>query len=191
VELGIPAFLALGQARGVVTHSRSFERRSRSRAPHHRCDDRTGAPARSRRKRGPDIQALGRSRGGLSTKIHISVDALGNPIRLLLTAGQVHDSTQAEALIEGFPAKHVIADKAYDADRIRTYLTFRAEAVIPSTASRTTPIAYDRHIYKERHLVECFFSKIKHFRRVATRYDKTIPAFLAFVAIACFMVWLR
>lgn len=191
MELGIPTFLALGQARGVVTHSRSLERRSRSRASHHRCDDRARAPARGRRKRGPDAQALGRSRGGLSTKIHIAVDALGNPVRLLLTAGQVHDSTQAEALIEGFPAKHVIADKAYDADRIRTYLTFLADAVIPSTASRTTPIPYDRHIYKERHLVECFIGKIKHFRRVATRYDKTILAFLAFVAIASFMVWLR
>lgn len=191
LELSISAFLALGQAWSMVSHSRSPERRSRSRTPDHRRDDRANAPARGRRKRGPDIQAIGRSRGGLSTKIHIAVDALGNPVRLLLTAGQVHDSTQAEALIEGFPAKHVIADKAYDADRIRAFLTFRADAVIPSTASRTTPIPYDRHVYKERHLVECFFSKIKHFRRVATRYDKTVPSFLAFVAIASFMIWLR
>jgi transposase len=83
-------------------------------------------------------------------------------------------------LIEGFPAKHVIIDKACDADRIRGYLTFHAAAVIPSKASRTVPIPYDRYIYKERHLVECFIGKIKHFRRVATRYDKTVPAFLPF-----------
>lgn len=88
-------------------------------------------------------------------------------------------------------AEHVIADKAYDIDRIRAYLAFRAEAVIPAKSSRSQPIPHDAELYKERHLVECFISKIKHFRRVATRYDKTAAAFLGFVAVASFMVWLR
>ena len=127
----------------------------------------------------------------MTTKIHIAVDALGNPLRLLLTAGQVHDSTQAEALVDGIAAEHVLADKAYDSDKFRTFLAVFASAVIPFKANRTQPIPYDKHLYKERHLVECFIGKIKHFRRVATRYDKTIPSFACFVAIASFMIWLR
>jgi transposase len=79
--------------------------------------------------------------------------------------------------------EHVIADKAYDTDKIRAYLSFRTDAVIPSLSTRREPPPYDEHLYKERHLVECFINKIKHFRRVATRYDKTAVAFLAFVAV--------
>jgi transposase len=94
-------------------------------------------------------------------------------------------------LIEKLVTEHVIADKAYDTNKFRGHLAFRATAVIPTSASRKEPIPYDKHLYKERHLVECFINKIKHFRRVATRYDKTIPAFFGFVAVAAFMVWLR
>lgn len=94
-------------------------------------------------------------------------------------------------MIDGYVAEHVIADKAYDIDRLRAYLAFRAEPVIPPKITRTQTIAYDKELYKERHLVECFINKIKHFRRVATRYDKTAAAFLAFVAVASFIVWLR
>jgi transposase len=191
LELGISAVLALGQAGRLVAHPRRAERRPRSRTCHHRRDDRPGAPTCGRRKRGLQAQAIGRSRGGLSTKIHIAVDALGNPLRLILTPGQVNDCTQAEALIDGLPATYVLADRAYDTDRIRAYLAFRAEAVIPAKSTRKQPVPHDQHLYKERHLVECFINKIKHFRRVATRYDKTTAAFLAFVAIASFMVWLR
>jgi transposase len=110
---------------------------------------------------------------------------------LLLTAGQVHDCTQAEALVEGIAAEHVLADKAYDTDKFRAFLAFLATAVIPSKANRVQPIAYDKHIYRERHLVECFISKIKHFRRVATRYDKTAVSYMGFVAIAASVVLLR
>ena len=138
---------------------------------------------RPQRERTP----IGRSRGGLTTKIHVAVDALGNPLRLIATAGQVHDSTQAEALVDGFVPAYVIADKAYDTNQFRAFLAFRADAVIPSLGSRKQPIAHDKHRYKERHLVECFINKIKHFRRVATRYDKTVASFLGFVAIAAFM----
>lgn len=128
----------------------------------------------------------------MSTKIHIAVDALGNVLRLLYTAGQVHDSTQAEDLIIGLPAENVLADKAYDSDRFRAFLAVRGSAaVIPPKKSRSHAIPFDRHLYKERHLVECFINKIKHFRRIATRYDKTIASYAAFVAVASFMVLMR
>jgi putative transposase len=128
----------------------------------------------------------------LSTKIHIAVDALGNVLRLLYTAGQVHESTKAEALIADLPAANVIGDKAFDSDRFRAHLATRSiAAVIPPNASRSRAIPYDRHLYKERHLVECFINKIKHFRRIATRYDKTIASYASFVAVACVMVWMR
>lgn len=94
-------------------------------------------------------------------------------------------------MIEGLSAQHVIADKAYDVEWFRASLAFCAEAVIPARAFRKDPTPHDKDLYKERHLVECFINKIKHFRRVATRYDKTATAYLAFVAIASFMVWLR
>ena len=128
----------------------------------------------------------------MSTKIHIAVDALGNVLRLLYSAGQVHESTKAEALIADLPAENVIGDKAFDSDRFRAHLATRSiAAVIPSNASRSRAIPYDRHLYKERHLVECFINKIKHFRRIATRYDKTITSYASFVAVACVMVWIR
>jgi transposase len=106
---------------------------------------RTGTPWRdlppltcSQRKRGIQEQAIGRSRGGLSTKIHIVVDALGNVLRLLLTAGQVHESTKAEALIDGLSAKNLIGDKAFDSDQFRAFLAdCNITAVIPSNPSST------------------------------------------------------
>lgn len=128
----------------------------------------------------------------MSTKIHIAVDALGNVLRLLYTAGQVHESTIAEALIAGLAAENLIGDKAFDSDRFRAHLADRnMTAAIPSNASRAQAIPYDHHLYKERHLVELFINKIKHFRRIATRYDKTIASYASFVAVAGFMVWMR
>jgi len=128
----------------------------------------------------------------LSTKIHIVVDALGNVLRLLYTAGQTHESTQAEALIAGLSGENLIGDKAFDSDRFRAHLAARnMTAVIPSNASRARALPYDCHLYKERHLVELFINKIKHFRRVATRYDKTITSYASFVAVAACMLWMR
>ena len=135
---------------------------------------------------------MGRSRGGLSTKLHIAVDALGNPLRIRLTPGQQHEITQAEALIEGFSAEFVIGDSAFDADRLRACVAAQgAQAVIPSNPSRSRKPGLDRHLYKERHAVECFISKIKQFRRIATRYEKTARNFLAMISLACAMIWLR
>ncbi len=120
------------------------------------------------------------------------MDGLGNPLRIRLTAGQAHEMTQAEALLDGLPAAILIGDTAFDADAFRASLDARGiVAVIPSHPSRARAIAHDPHLYKERHLVECFINKIKHFRRIATRYDKTAQAFLSMICIACMMVWLR
>ncbi len=120
------------------------------------------------------------------------MDALGNPLRVRLTAGQVGEMTQAEALVDGLPAQIVIGDTAYDADRFRACLAARGTAtVIPNNPTRVIRYPIDRALYKERYLVECFFNKVKHFRRLVTRYDKTARAYLAFFAIAATMIWLR
>ena len=141
---------------------------------------------------GQSSQALGRRRGGFSTKIHVSVDALGNPLRFTLTAGQSHDITQAEALIADYSYEHVIADRAYDSDDfIRTITDAGATAVIPPRSNRNTSRSYDAHLYKERHLVECFIGKIKHYRRVFTRYDKLDTSYLGFLQFVGALIWLR
>ena len=128
----------------------------------------------------------------MSSKLHIAVDGLGNPLRVLLTPGQRHEATQAKTLLEGFAAEWVIADTAFDANAFRAALAEQGMgAVIPSNPSRAQAIGYDKHLYKERHLVECFIGRIKHFRRIATRYEKTARNFLAMIHIACAMVWLR
>ncbi len=120
------------------------------------------------------------------------MDALGNPLRLILTEGQAHDMRQAEALIEGFACEKVLGDKGYDSDKFREIIAAKgAEAVIPPKRSRKEQIPYDKDVYKERNLVERFFNKIKHFRRIATRYDKTALSFTAMLALASAMIWMR
>jgi transposase len=128
----------------------------------------------ARKKNGTaDDQALGRSRGGFSTKLHIAVDALGNPLRLCLTGGQRHDSTQAATLLDGLRVDRISADRGYASHAIIDLVHAQgAEVVIPPHQSAKTPHAYDRWWYRERHLVECCIGKIKHFRRVFSRYDK-------------------
>lgn len=137
-------------------------------------------------------QALGRSRGGFSTKVHVNVDALGNPLRFTLTAGQRHDITQAEALIEDYEFERVIADRSYDSDKFILAISQKgAEAIIPPRKNRKESRAYDKHLYKERHLVECFIGKIKHFRRIFSRYDKLAKRYLGFLSFASALIWLR
>jgi transposase len=137
-------------------------------------------------------QALGRSRGGFSSKIHISVDGLGNPLRLRLTPGQAGDSPQAAPLMTGYDAEYVIGDKAYDSDAIREQIAeMDAEAIIPPHPNRKAPADYDRHRYKERHLVECFINKIKQYRRVFSRFEKLANRYLGFVQFASVLIWLR
>ncbi len=141
---------------------------------------------------GQEAQALGRSRGGFSTKIHIAVDALGNPLRLLLTAGQRHDSPQAAALLEDFVPQALIADKGYDSDAlIESVIAKGIEAVIPPKKNRLVQREYDQHLYRERHLIECFINKIKHFRRVFSRFEKLSQNYLGFLSFVSVLVWLR
>jgi transposase len=141
---------------------------------------------------GPGEQALGRSRGGFSTKIHITVDGLGNPLRLRLTGGERHDITQAAALIDGLPFEHVIADRGYAAqDFIAMVIESGAEPVIPPKQNAKQPHQYDSWLYRERHLVECFVNKIKHFRRVFSRFDKLATRYLGFLQFVSTLIWLR
>jgi transposase len=120
------------------------------------------------------------------------VDGLGNPLRFILSAAQAHDSTQAKPVVQDLPGDDLIADKAYDSDAFRnTVADHGMIAVIPPNRSRSSAIPYDNELYKERHLVECFINKIKHFRRIATRYDKTTTSFLSMLCLCAAMIWLR
>lgn len=113
------------------------------------------------------------------------VRGLGAPVRLALTGGQRGDCPQAYTLIDGLPADVVMADAAYDAGPLRQVIADKgAIAVIPNNPSRARKYPLDRYLYAQRHLIECCFSKLKQFRRVATRYDKTAHTFLAVVTIA-------
>lgn len=128
----------------------------------------------------------------MSTKIHAVCDALGNTIRFSLTAGQVSDYKEALSLIDGLKTNAILADKGYDADYIIEAISqCGAQAVIPPKSNRNTLRVYDKALYKERNLIERLFNKLKHFRRVATRYDKTASAFLAFVHLASICLWLN
>ena len=135
---------------------------------------------------------MGRSRGGFGTKIHASVSGLGLPVKVILTAGQEADVSQAETLIDGVPAEVVIADKGYDSQAVVERIQRRgAEAVIPSRKNSKAPRAYDRERYRDRNLAERFWRRVKACRRVATRYEKTARNFLGFVLLASIMVLLR
>ncbi len=135
-----------------------------------------------------DQQALGRSKGGFTTKIH----ALGNPLKFILTPGQRNDITQGNALVEGLQNTQVIADKGYDSNAfIQRIEEQKCIAVIPSKKNRKIQRDYDKHLYKERHLVECFFGKIKHFRRIFSRFDKTANVFLGFLNFVGALIWLK
>lgn len=137
-------------------------------------------------------QALGRSRGGFSTKIHVTVDGLGNPLRLQLTAGQRHDIIKAFDLIVDLAFDYVLADRGYAAQDFRTaILDSGAEPVIPPKRTAKEPQDYDKWRYRERHLVECFIGKIKHFRRVFSRFDKLARRYLGFIQFASVLIWLR
>lgn len=139
-----------------------------------------------------DLQAIGRSRGDLTTKIHAAVDALGNPVRLLLTAGQACEYGQANALIDGFNADYIVADKGYDSnDFVDVINASGAPAVIPPRCNRNQPREYHRKIYKDRNLVEWFFQKIKNFRRIATRYERLARNYLAMLQLAATVIWLK
>jgi transposase len=119
-------------------------------------------------------------------------DALGRPLRLILTGGQVHDIVTAQALLEGIDGGAVIADKTYDSNHLRQLIANAGMlAVIPSIPSRKVPIPHDINLYKNRNRIERCFNKLKHFRRFATRFDRRAVHFLAFIQLACAMIWTR
>ena len=119
-------------------------------------------------------------------------DALGRPLRFIITGGQVHDVVTAPALLDGVNGGAVIADKAYDSNALRQLIADAGMiAVIPSTRSRKVPIPHDTTLYKERNRIERCFNKLKHFRRFATRFDRRAVHFLAFVQLASAMIWMR
>ena len=142
------------------------------------------------KKRGE--QPLGRSRGGFSTKIHVTVDGLGNPLRFRLTAGQRHDIIQAQSLIDGYDFERVIADRGYAAQDFVDFVSDQGtEAVIPPHPRAKEARAYDTWLYRERHLVECFINKIKHFRRLFSRFEKLDSSYLGFLHFVATLIWLR
>ncbi len=138
------------------------------------------------------LQALGRSKGGFTTKIHAVVDGLGQALKFSLTPGNRHDITQASYLIDGYKDTQILADKGYDSqDLLEQIKNQNCTAVIPPRSNRKCPRIYDRHVYKERHLIECFFNKIKQFRRVFSRFEKKASSFMAFLSYASIIIWLR
>jgi transposase len=119
-------------------------------------------------------------------------DALGRPLRFIVTAGQTGDITQAPALLEGQAGDAVLADKAYDSNALRALINeMGAEAVIPSNRSRKVIISHDALAYKNRNRIERCFNRLKHFRRFATRYDRRTIHFTGFAHLAAAMIWLR
>ena len=152
--------------------------------------------ARGQKKSSPAKEAIGRSRGGLSTKIHTTVDALGNPTGFFLTPGQVHDLAGAAQLLPDVEAETVIADKGYDAhERVIAPLENSGKkAVIPSKSNAKEPRIFDdrdKDLYGARHLIENFFARLKQYRAIATRYDKRAAYFLGAVYLAAIVVCLN
>jgi transposase len=137
-------------------------------------------------------QGLGRSKGGFSSKIHVKVDALGNPLKFVVTPGQESDFCQANNMLENTSEAYVLCDRGYDSDDFRKKIkSQKCIPVIPGKRNRIKKIDYDKHIYKERSLVECFFSKMKYFRRVFCRFDKSVDSFIAFLSFVGAIFWLK
>ena len=171
---------------------RAFRRSARS-APGFDDGARPSPRSRGAKKNGPD-QALGRSRGGWSTKLHAATLDENCAVALHLTAGHAHDGRQFEALYESLEVDNVLEfaalDKGYDADRIRERLARDGiEAVIPPISSRSKKLPYDKELYRGRNRVERFFNKLQQFHRLATRYDKLAKTFFAAVClVAAFLI---
>lgn len=143
-------------------------------------------------KRGADAQGLGRSRGGLTTKIHVACEALGLPVRLIGTPGQRNDITFAHDLVDDIDADARIGDKGYYANHLIKKMEERkTEVVIPPKQDRKVLRVYDTVLYKERNKTERFFNKFKQFRRVATRYDKRLANFMGCVKLAAIAIWIK
>lgn len=145
------------------------------------------------RSHDPFTHALGRSRGGLTTKIHMACDALGYPLGFILTSGERGDATQAIALLRNYmqPKSFVLMDCGYDSDAIRNFVVQEGgTAVIPQNPTRAGILPFDKHLYKERHKVENLFQKLKRFRRIASRYEIEPSHFAGMISLACICLWI-
>jgi transposase len=136
---------------------------------------------------------MGRSRGGLTTKIHAVVDANGNPFHLKLTEGQAHDGRSADDMLDSVgKGQTLLADRAYDSDALRNTLAERgARANIKPMPNRVNIPKFNKKLYRKRNLVERFFNKLKHFRAIATRFEKHDANYLALVKLASARIWMR
>ena len=136
---------------------------------------------------------MGRSRGGLTTKIHALVDAEGRPIRMKLTAGQAHDGRSASDMFGDVgPGQILLGDRAYDSDKLHADIAAQgAWACVKPMPNRVNTPTFNAWLYRQRNAVERFFSKLKHFRAVATRYDKRDDNFLASIQLASIRIWMR
>ena len=152
---------------------------------------RQGSPLGGGRKRGAQAQAIGRSRGGRTTKIHAIVDARGRPIAIEATPGHLGDVRVATALISGVPAGgRLAADTTYDSDGLRRFLLQRGTVpVIPNNPTRKRHHPFDETAYRQRNLIERMSCRLKDWRRIATRYDKLAANFAAAVMIAAVIIW--
>jgi transposase len=159
----------------------------------HRYQSRQSAPLGRWLKKGEYAEAIGRSRGGRTSKIHALADDRGRPVAFALTPGNVADITMATSLLGAVDKpKRLLADKAYDADSFRNWLKHRKiKAVIPSTATRRTPYPLDQKIYRRRNVIERMFCKLKNWRRIATRYDRHAQNYLSGLALAAIVcLWI-
>lgn len=164
----------------------------RPRMARHRQHDEPSASARFRWKRGAQVHAIGRSRGGATTKVHLVVDALGLPLSFRITEGQRHDIVPAPELVRETKPRCLLADKAYSTVAFRAELAeLGCVPVIPSSSSWINPPEYDRDLYKARSEIECTINLLKQARRFATRYEKTVRNYAAVVTIGCLLLWLR
>ena len=146
---------------------------------------------RCRRPRGAHVQAIGRSRGGRTTKLHALVDGQGRAVALTITPGQLGDAPAAIGLLsQRPPSRTLAADAAYDSNALRHFLLERGTTpVIPNNPTRKRHHAFDRGAYKQRNVIERAFCRLKDFRRVATRYDKLALTYDATVCLAAAVIW--
>ena len=188
------AVCALGTGGGVGQGVRGFGQGPQKPQPDDRLHHRASSPASGRgpQKRGSENQALGRSRGGLSTKIHLLTDGFGQPLAFRLTPGQAAEQPQALPLLEGRKAEAVIADRGYDTRAIIARVRqMGAQVVIPSRSHWLVQRVHDRTLYKTRNRIERCFSHLKQFRRLATRYCRLQCCFHSTVALACASIHLK
>ena len=157
-----------------------------------RFNDRARTFSSEWRKRGQKNQALGRSKGGYSCKIHISVDALGNPLEFVLSPREASDCPRFSRFLTARKPQAVLADKGYDSDKnLAAVRKLGAEAVIPPKSNRLNPQNCDYELYKERRHVECTIGFLKQYRRIFSRFDKYATHFLDFIHYAATMIWLK